>query len=227
MAAFRHAIEFGADGIELDVRLTKDRQPAVYHYYYLEEVSSGAGAIFSRTAAELQNLRVNDARRGDHRIPMLWEVLSEFGGEIQLEVEMKGPEPEAAAVIADVLKRLPTAHDRIEVTSFEPALLLSFRRSCPNIATALLFPRSEPWMKLDVVGFAATQRARLAKANAVHLHPTQLNESVMSQARSEGIDIHSWDVNDADALQLVADLGVTWFDTDHLEAALSFRKSLL
>lgn len=227
LAAFRHAVKIGADGVELDVRLTSDRQPAVYHYYYLEEASSGAGTIFSRTAAELKELRVKDERGGDHGIPMLWEVLSEFGGLTQLEIEAKGPEPEAAPVIANVLNQFPKAHDRIEVTSFEPALLLSVRRSCPDIATALLFPRSEPWMKLDVVGYAALQRARLAGASAVHLHPSQLSEDVMSRARSAGVEVHSWDANDLDALRLTADLGVTWIDTDRLEAALSFRNSLL
>jgi glycerophosphoryl diester phosphodiesterase len=38
--AFLRAIELGADAVELDVRLTKDKIPVVYHYYYLDKIGS-------------------------------------------------------------------------------------------------------------------------------------------------------------------------------------------
>ena len=38
LTSFERAIELGADAVELDVRLTKDKIPVVYHYYYLDMV---------------------------------------------------------------------------------------------------------------------------------------------------------------------------------------------
>ncbi len=49
LPAFQRAIELGADAIELDVRLTSDRVPVVYHYYYLHLKTSAYGAIFEYT----------------------------------------------------------------------------------------------------------------------------------------------------------------------------------
>jgi glycerophosphoryl diester phosphodiesterase len=114
--------------------------------------------------------------------------------------------------------------DGIKVTSFEPALLVNLRY-CPGIATALLYPRSEGWMRLDVVAYAALHRARLAQAAAVHLHPTLLTPEVVASIRAGGLDVHAWEVNDERALQLAADLELPWICTDEVPQALAFRNS--
>ena len=103
------------------------------------------------------------------------------------------------------------------MTSYEPALLLSIQRLCPGLATDLLFPRSEPWMKLDVVAYQALHMARLARARAVHLHPAQLSPEVVSAINRRGIQIHAWDVNDEPALRLVAGLGIPRICTDRFQ----------
>jgi glycerophosphoryl diester phosphodiesterase len=58
LKAFQLAVELGADAIELDVRLTADAVPVVFHYFYLDEATSGSGTIFSYTLRELQALRL-------------------------------------------------------------------------------------------------------------------------------------------------------------------------
>ena len=113
--------------------------------------------------------------------------------------------------------------DTFEVTSFEPSLLRDVRRVCPGIVTALLFPRSEDWMGLDVVAYAALQRAKLAQAQVVHLHPTQLTAGVVKEVRAGAVEIHAWQVNDPQALQLAADLQLPSICTDQVEPAVAFR----
>lgn len=224
--AFRRAAALRADAVELDVRLTRDRRPVVYHYFYLEAATTGVGPIFERTVDEVADLRIvgTPGQSGnDHRIPGLQDVLAELGGQIGFEIELKGPEPEAAPIVGEVLSGFRQWWDTIEVTSFEPALLLSIRRMCPGISTALLFPRSEGWMRSDVVAYAAAQRARLAHAGAVHLHPTQLTPDVVSNIRAAELDVHAYEVNDGPALALAADLRLPWICTDELEQALAFR----
>jgi len=225
MAAFRRALELGIDAVELDVRLTRDQRPAVYHYYYLDGFTTGSGPIFERTAADLGSLRVLD-RDGaaSHRIPMLDEVLDEFAGRIGLEIELKGPEPDAARIVGLLLARFRSSWNTIEVTSFEPAILASLRADCPDIAAALLYPRSEDWMRQDVVAYAALQRARLATADAVHLHPSQLNEEVVATIRAGGVEVHAHTVNDERSLQLAVALDLPWICSDEPERALVFRR---
>ena len=95
---------------------------------------------------------------------------------------------------------------------------------CPGLSADLLFPRSESWMKLDVVAYLAIHRARLAHARAVHLHPSQLSADVVSQIRQFGVDVHAWDVNDEPSLFLCREFNIERICTDDLEHALMFRQ---
>jgi glycerophosphoryl diester phosphodiesterase len=182
--AFERAIELGADSIELDVRLSSDHIPMVYHYFYLDVIASASGTIFDYTCEQLRNVPINGKNETDkYQIPTLMEVLEIIGGRIGLEIEIKGPEPESAIIVANALSDYKRIWETIEVTSYEPSLLRDFHLECPNIAIDFIFPRSEPWMKLDVVAYAAIQRAKLAGARAVHLHPTQFTSKVVDEMK--------------------------------------------
>jgi glycerophosphoryl diester phosphodiesterase len=227
LPAFQRAIDLGADAVELDVRLTADRVPAVFHYFYLDGVTSLAGPIFNYTFDQLRRapiLNHGGQDCGDVRISTLPDVLEAIGGRIGLEIEVKGPEPESSEIVGAVLGRFRHLWETIEVTSYEPALLLDIQRRCPGLATDLLFPRSESWMKLDVVAHLAAQRARLARARAVHLHPTQLSAEVVAAVRQQGVEVHAWDVNDEPALAAVVELAVPRLCTDRFRQALDFRQ---
>jgi glycerophosphoryl diester phosphodiesterase len=225
MAAFARALELGIDAVELDVRLTRDHRPVVYHDFYLDDLTTASGPIFARTAADLDRVRVIDRDRSrSHRIPLLEEVLDQFAGRLGLEIELKGPEPEAATAVGKVLARYRSSWERMEVTSFEPALLTGLRAECGGIASALLFPRSEPWMRPDVVAYAALQRARLAGADAVHLDPGQLSDVSVASIRAAGIEVHAHSVNDVASLDLAATLALPWICSDEPERAMQFRR---
>jgi glycerophosphoryl diester phosphodiesterase len=227
LAAYRRALELGADAIELDVRLSKDGEPLIYHWVYLHERTTGVGPIFGLTAAEIREVWVTDNLGNAFcPVPTLSEVLSEFGGRIGLEIELKGPEPEAASVVSSLLNDFRNAWPLIEVTSYEPLLLREIQQRCPGLPTDFLIPLSEVWMGLDVVAYTAVHRARQANARAVHLHPTQLTSDVVQLVRSQGLEVHAWDVNDEEALRIARELDVPRICTDRLVDALAFRNSV-
>lgn len=229
IAAFQRAVELGADAVELDVRLTADKIPVVYHYYYLHENTSATGAIFNFTLAQLRDVRVfcmNNPAANEGRISTLEEILAMFSGKIGFEIEIKGPEPESPEIIVVVLNRYKSFWDTFEITSYQPALLLDIQRVCPGIIVDLLFPRSENWMKLDVVQYEALHLARLARARAVHLHSSQLSSEVVQAVRSGGIEIHAWDVNDESSLEIVAEYSIPRICTDDFNQALAFRDKI-
>lgn len=229
LAAFEQAVNLGADAIEFDVRLSADHVPFVYHYYYLDDFSTLSGPIFQHTAAELISAHLvtaNGQTQTDERIPRLIDVLDRFAGRIGLEIEIKGPEPETAPLLAGILAGYQPHWDSFEITSYEPLLLHEIKRLCPGLAVDLLFPRPEPWMKADVTAYAALQRARQVGVRAVHLHPSQLTESVVKTIQSRGIAVHSWDINKLEALQKTWELGISRIDSDQPEQALEFRKKV-
>jgi len=90
IGAFERALELGADAVELDVRLSKDRVPVVFHNFYLEGTTNASGPVFEYESVQLQELELWGARAdpGDQcRIPTLREVLETFGGRLGLEIE--------------------------------------------------------------------------------------------------------------------------------------------
>jgi len=226
LVSFERAIELGADAVELDVRLTKDKIPVVYHYYYLDKVTSLSGPIFAFTYEQLKSAQYTESAKKDadnYRISTFEDVLERLAGRIGLEIEIKGPEPESVAILGSLMNRWKHLWDTVEMTSYEPMLLDRIKQVCPGIITDLLLPKSEPWMGLDVVAYSAVQRGKLAGARAVHLHPTQLTSGIVQNIRHQGLEVHAWDVNDLDSLQLVSSLRIPKFSTDNLQQALDFR----
>lgn len=197
LAAFEQAVRLGADAVEFDVRLTSDGVPVVYHYAYFDGGTTLSGPVFARSFADvrLARVRTSDGSPGDHPIPSFEEVLAALAGRIGLEVHLHGPEPEGAALVADMLRDLgQRTVGSVEVTSYDPLLLAEVRRRYPGVATDLLFPRSPEWMGLDYCAHAAAHGVRLAGARAVHLHPSQLSEAVVERVRAFGAEVHAWDV---------------------------------
>lgn len=81
IAAFQHAVDLGAEWIKLDVRLSADRIPVFFHYYYLHYNTDGSGPVFRHTWEQLRKLSVRCTRNSaapNGRISTLAEILALF-----------------------------------------------------------------------------------------------------------------------------------------------------
>lgn len=85
MAAFKRAVEAGY-GIELDVQLSKDRIPIVFHDEDLERVCGQKGKVRDYTFEELQKFPLCNS---DERIPKFQDVLQLINGRVPLIIEIK------------------------------------------------------------------------------------------------------------------------------------------
>jgi glycerophosphoryl diester phosphodiesterase len=226
--SFTLATELGADAIELDVRLTADHIPIVYHYFYLQEITNFSGPIFNFTYEELQNVKFSGnmmKRNSKYQIPSLEMVLKSFSHKIGLEIEIKGPEPESVELIANTIKKFKNHSMNLEVTSYEPYLLRKFKKYCPDVNTDLLVPLSENWMKSDVTLYLAVHRARIANTNTIHLHPSQLSQQVINTLQKKGFYVHAWDVNDINTLKKMLELNIERICTDDCRLMINYRRN--
>lgn len=224
LVAFEMAVALGADGVEFDVRLSRDKLPIVYHYFYLDRITNLTGPVFKYDAEEIFDAQISGVgNREFFQIPSLKEVLDRLVGKTGLEIEIKGPEPDSSAMIAKLLTDYRNFWDSIEVTSYEPSLLFDLKKRCPGIQVDLLIPRSEPWMKSDVVAYTAVERAKLSGARAVHLHPTQLDHAALQPILNSGLCVHAWDVNDESALEKVRRFSIPRITTDNLQMVMDYR----
>lgn len=99
LPGFRHAVEVGADGVELDVRCSRDGELMVIHDETVDRTTDGSGAVGALTRGELQELDAGHAFTPDRgrsfpyrgrgvRIPTLEEV-AEITGELPMVMEVK------------------------------------------------------------------------------------------------------------------------------------------
>jgi glycerophosphoryl diester phosphodiesterase len=77
-----------------------------------------------------------------------------------------------------------------------------------------------------VILHEALHLSRLAHARAVHLHPSQLSEEMLSTLHNKGIQVHAWDVNNVETLAFVTGIGVPKICTDEFRMARAYRDSL-
>src|SRR5512136_697214 len=90
LAAFRKAVELGADGVELDVQLSADGAVVVIHDFTVDKTTDGTGRVAAKTLAELKALdagsRFSPQFAGE-RIPTLAEVFEAIDGKLLVNVE--------------------------------------------------------------------------------------------------------------------------------------------
>ncbi|QHQ59817.1 glycerophosphodiester phosphodiesterase [Anaerocolumna sedimenticola] len=128
MAAFRLAVEHNY-GIEMDVQLSKDKIPVVFHDYNLKRVCGVDKKVRDLTFAELQKLTLYDS---NERIPSFQSVLDMVNGQVPLIVEFKVEihDTSVCKITAPMLEKY-NGHYCIE--SFNPLVLLWYKRNRPNI----------------------------------------------------------------------------------------------
>lgn len=85
LAAFEKAVEEGF-GIELDVQMTKDKIPVVFHDFTLKRICGGEGKVCDYTYEELQRFRLCGS---EERIPRFEDALRLIDGRVPLIVELK------------------------------------------------------------------------------------------------------------------------------------------
>ena len=128
MAAFQKAVDAGF-GIELDIQLTKDQVPVVFHDYSLKRVCGVDKLVCELTYEELMQYHLGNS---DEQIPKLEDVLSLVDGKVPLIVEFKGESVDTALCpIADKLLRAYRGLYCIE--SFNPMIVYWYRRNHPEV----------------------------------------------------------------------------------------------
>lgn len=128
MAAFLLAVEHQY-GIELDVQLSKDKVPVVFHDYSLERVCGLDKKVCELTFLELQQLTLHKSKE---QIPTFQSVLDMVHGQVPLIVEFKASDHDVA--VCDVAAPMLDQYKGLYcVESFNPLVLLWYKKNRPSI----------------------------------------------------------------------------------------------
>jgi len=143
LAAFDNGIAQGADGLELDVHLSRDGRVVVHHDSTLDRTTNLRGAVADHTADELARADAgfHFDRNGSFPyrgqgvgVPLLAEVLARHNA-VPIVVELKVDSAELAAAVVDVVRRAD-AIERVCLGSFGLRVLRAVREIEPAIVTS-------------------------------------------------------------------------------------------
>ncbi len=222
LAAVRRAIEGGADMVEIDVLLSRDKEVVVIHDDTLERTTDGTGSVAGRTLEEIRRLDAGswfDAAFAGEKVPTLGEVLDLVRGRILLNVEIKGeavtPEIEGG-IVEKVLRRVRKREmgDQVILSSFAPEALVQARQLDPAVATASLYNKelhrdSGPLEVMTAAG------SRSFSVNARRLKP-----EILDACHRHGRPVAAYTVNEARKMRRLIAMGVDAIFTDYPDRLL-------
>lgn len=213
MAAFRVAEQLGADGLELDVQVTRDGVPVVIHDETLNRTTNGRGLVIEHTLAEIRALDAGSwygrAFVGE-KIPMLEEVIFAFGGRMFLNIELKNSYLEMPDLEAKTIHLIRQAkiQNRVLISSFHHGSMQRFHQMAPDIPTGLLYD----CCIVDVVAYAK----RLG-ASAIHPFYATVRAAVVEEAHRNGLAVNVWTVNEPQEMKKLLDVHVDSIITNYPE----------
>jgi glycerophosphoryl diester phosphodiesterase len=223
LAAFGHALDAGADGIELDVRLASDGVPVVIHDASLRRTGSVRDEISQMTSTQLAKADVGSWFNRAHPVlaqeeyarecvPTLESVfqlvLNRKRDEFTIYIELKtdGKASDLARSVAELIRR-DGFHQRVVVVSFDLDALRETKLTDSSIRTGALFaPRHGAGAGLRVERIVATGVE--SGADEILLHRLIARPKLISSAIRSDLKVVVWTVDDATWLGRATDLGV-------------------
>ena len=230
MPAFELAYELGADGVELDVQMTKDKKMVVIHDETIDRVSDGTGYVKDYTLEELRKFNFNKMfpAYGEVRIATLEDVydfVKTTDMTINLELKNSVVEYDGLEKQVLLLAKKKRMEDRILYSSFNHYSIRLLQQLDNNVQTAFLYSDEI----LDVDEYAK-------KKGAVAIHPSlrcikqseEYNkkccavnnvpkESIVKACHDKGIKVHVWTVNEIADFEKMKEIGVDAVITNYVE----------
>lgn len=221
LEAFLLAAEQGADGVELDVQLTKDGEMVVVHDEEIDRVSDGSGFVKDYTLAELKNLNFNKTHLEyqNVKIPTLrevYEALKPTGMTINVELKTgifwyKDLEKK----VLELTKEMEM-EDRVIYSSFNHYSIQQMKKIVPEAETAYLYS--------DVI-LNVAEYAKNTKVDG--LHPAVYHVKMadfLKEYLGSNLNVRVWTVNEKADMKWLIDAGVTAIITNYPDMAVQIKK---
>jgi glycerophosphoryl diester phosphodiesterase len=210
LASFQLAMEQGADGVELDVHLTKDGEIVVCHDATLDRTTNGSGAIYVHT---YEDIRSYDAgawfaeRFAGERVPLLGEVFDLVPNNKLINVEIKHS---YSGQMEERLLQFLRQRDRLKqvvISSFNHKCILRIKQLEPDAKVGLLYAA-------DLVNHADYARQLGVDIYSLHPYYQLLGKADVEGALAAEMNVYPYTVNAIADLRQMIQYGVSGIITD-------------
>ncbi len=215
LASFEAALEAGAEMIELDITLSRDREMVVIHDDTLERTTNGEGDVGEHSLAELKKLDAGswfDKQFAGEQIPTLSEVLEQVNRRAIVNIEIKksafeNPAPDDAIEIQlmSLIQEMDLA-DFVIISSFEERLLQRISAANPSLALGVI---SLEEMNGNTIGM-------LKEMGAYSWHGwyATMTADQVKQMHDNGFRVFSFTVNEMEVFEQLTGMGIDGVFTD-------------
>lgn len=216
LEAFQMAIDLQADGVELDVQFTKDRQLVVLHDERIDRTSNGSGYVEDFTLEELKQLCFNRTHPEfeNAKIPTLQEVLELLRPmSMTINIELKTGVRFYPGIEQAVIRLVEgmQMEGRVIYSSFNHESVMRVQRLRPDAKVGLLY--------CDGIN-NVVQYAKSCKVDAIHPSLNNMKYPMLvEQCREQGIKLHVWTVNAGVDMKQMAEMGVDAIITNYPDVA--------
>ncbi len=207
------AADMNIEWVELDVKLTKDDIPIIFHDDTLERTTNGSGNVADKTLEELRELECGswfgDSFSGI-QIPTLEEaieVLIERDLGLNLEIKpCSGREVETTEAALDILSQYWDVQDKLLISSFQHVSLETAMDMAPDWNRGLLLPESWPenW----------TELAEHLQVSAFCVNGNACTEGQIHELLERKLPIAAYTINDPAQARALQKWGVRSFFSD-------------
>lgn len=218
MEAFELAVKQKADGIEIDVHLSKDNQVIIMHDETINRTTNGHGYIKDYTFEELQSFNANNdmADFTFCHIPRLEELLELIKeSNTLLNIELKTDQihyKNIEEIVLELVKQYKVEH-LVFYSSFNHYSMTKIKELDSNAKIGLLYFEGlyQPW-----------NYALLAKADALHpFHQNLKIPNYIAECHRNNIKVNVWTVNDVLDMQKYIAMDVDGIITNFPDIALN------
>jgi glycerophosphoryl diester phosphodiesterase len=228
MTAFDHGLALGADGLELDVRLSRDGQVVVVHDATLERTTDGVGAVSAHTWRELAAVdagyRFAPARGFPFRgrgcgIPRLTDVFDRYA-DAPLIIEMKGTGIELADAVIECVVRAGAAA-RVCLAGFDERTLRAARERGPGLVTSASRGEIRVALYASWLGLSPPRRRYQAlQVPERYGLRTVASRRFIRAANRAGLAVQIWTVDDGASMLRLLGWGALGVITDRPDVAV-------
>jgi glycerophosphoryl diester phosphodiesterase len=213
LSAFRLAKLQGAPAIELDVKLTTDKEVVVIHDQTVDRTTNGGGKVNQLSFEEIRKLdagvKFATEFKGE-KIPSLKEVFEDCCDSLFINVELtnySSPMDELTQKVAQLVLETGVK-EKILFSSFSLFNLIKIKRLLPEAEVAIL--ASQGWK-----GWAARSLlGRWVSPKIVHPFLGDTSSSYIRRQKKHGRRVHVWTVNEQEDMRRMFRLGVDGIFTD-------------
>ena len=208
LASIKRALALGVDMIEVDVFKIKSGEIVVFHDNTVDRLTDGKGKIEDYDWSDLQRLNL----KGDHKIPLLTEILDVIDLKVPLNIELKGAgtATDVNTIIQNYVEKKGWNLDDFLISSFDREELKAMRRLNGKIQIGVL-TEDDP---LEAIAFALELKAVSINPNFRKLVPKILKTLTMN-----GFKVYTWTVNHKTDIDYMRKIGVNGIFTNYPERA--------